>query len=180
MCFKFLIVSILFYTEVRKILTNISKVKGCEALSEWIQPCVNHLYWCAVTTPSGDGNIILAKFKSFLSHIRDKHTALDDPIFLINVPIQISLKEGNGLKKVDHINKRSYFFSKLIETKQRYISCQLSCLLNTCCLKLFLNCILSLSYKLYVTGSLYNKTFSCQPTIRFHNFCTLYYRFRCT
>ena len=81
MCFKFLIVSVLFYTEVRKILTNISKVKGCEALSEWIQPCVNHLHWCAVTTPSGDGNIILAKFKSFLSHKRDKHTALDDPIF---------------------------------------------------------------------------------------------------
>ena len=30
---------------------------------------------------SGDGRIILAKFKSFLDHIVDKHDDLDDPLF---------------------------------------------------------------------------------------------------
>ena len=33
------------------------------------------------STPSGDGRIILAKFKSFLGHIVDKHDDLDDPLF---------------------------------------------------------------------------------------------------
>ena len=50
-------------------------------LSEWIQPCVNHLHWSANTTPSGDGNVILAKFKSFLSHIVNKHEDLEEPLF---------------------------------------------------------------------------------------------------
>ena len=62
-------------------LTKISKLKGFEVLSEWIQPCVNHLHWSATTTPSGDGNIILAKFKSFLGHIVNKHKDLENPLF---------------------------------------------------------------------------------------------------
>ena len=58
-------------SELRKILTKISKLKGFEVLSEWIQPCINHLHWSATTTPTGDGNIILAKFKSFLGHTHE-------------------------------------------------------------------------------------------------------------
>ena len=58
-----------------------SKLKGFDILKEWIQPCVNHLHWSATTTFSGDGNLILAKFKSFLGHIVNKHDGLDDPLF---------------------------------------------------------------------------------------------------
>ena len=72
---------ILCSSELRKMLTTISKQKGFELLSEWIQPCINHLHWSATTTLSGDGNIILAKFKSFLGHIVDKHENLPDPLF---------------------------------------------------------------------------------------------------
>eukprot|EP00112_Aurelia_sp_Birch-Aquarium-sp1_P012751 Seg2686.5 transcript_id=Seg2686.5/GoldUCD/mRNA.D3Y31 product="hypothetical protein" protein_id=Seg2686.5/GoldUCD/D3Y31 len=67
--------------KVRKVLTKISKLKGFEVLSEWIQPCVNHLHWSATTTPSGNGNVILAKFKSFLGHIVNKHEDLENPLF---------------------------------------------------------------------------------------------------
>ena len=35
----------------------------------------------ATTTFSGDGNLILAKFKSFLGHIVNKHKDLSDPLF---------------------------------------------------------------------------------------------------
>lgn len=73
--------------EIRKVLTKIAKLKGCESLNDWIRPCENHLYWSATTTLDKDataeenGNVVWAKFKSFLSHIINKHEKLDDPLF---------------------------------------------------------------------------------------------------
>ncbi|KAK3749112.1 hypothetical protein QZH41_019408 [Actinostola sp. cb2023] len=64
--------------EIRKVLTAISKEKECEDLKVWIKPCENHLYWSAMSTYDGNGQVIWAKFKSFLSHITDKHDDLDD------------------------------------------------------------------------------------------------------
>ncbi|KAK3703423.1 hypothetical protein QZH41_014257, partial [Actinostola sp. cb2023] len=55
--------------------------EGCEDLKVWIKPCENHLYWSAMSTYDGNGQVIWAKFKSFLSHITDKHDDLDDPLF---------------------------------------------------------------------------------------------------
>ena len=67
--------------EVQKLLSAIAKESGCDAVAEWIRPCVNHLHWSATSTACGGGRIIWAKFKSFLSHITNKHTGLDDPLF---------------------------------------------------------------------------------------------------
>ena len=68
-------------SEVQKVLSTIAKESGCEAVAEWIRPCVNHLHWSATSTACGSGRIIWAKFKSFLSHITNKHTGPDDPLF---------------------------------------------------------------------------------------------------
>lgn len=62
-------------------MTKISKEKGCEALAEWIKPCENHLQWSAASTFSGNGRIIWAKFKAFLSHVVNKHAGFEDPLF---------------------------------------------------------------------------------------------------
>lgn len=62
-------------------LSKISKEKGCEALLDWIKPCENHLYWSAASTHSGNGLVIYAKFKAFLSHIVNKHSSLPDALF---------------------------------------------------------------------------------------------------
>ena len=72
-----------FQTEIRKLLSKISKEKGCEALAEWIKPCERHLHWSATSTFSGSGNgrIIWAKFKAFMSHVINRHTGLEDPLF---------------------------------------------------------------------------------------------------
>ena len=70
-----------FSLEVHKTLLNISKLKGYEDVTNWIQPCVNHLHWSATTTPSGDGDIILAKLKSSLSHTVNKHEGLPNHLF---------------------------------------------------------------------------------------------------
>lgn len=68
-------------TEIHKVLLKISKEKNGEVLTEWIKPCTNHLMWSATTTLSGNGNVIWAKFKSFLSHIINNHENHDDPLF---------------------------------------------------------------------------------------------------
>jgi hypothetical protein len=54
-----------------------AKEADCTDLAEWIQPCVNHLFWSATSTHSVNGRIILAKF----SHVVDKHDELDDPLY---------------------------------------------------------------------------------------------------
>ena len=67
--------------EVVKVLTKISKIAGCEAVLQWIKPCTNHLFWSATSTFSGNGLVILAKFKSFLHHVINKHSNLPDRLF---------------------------------------------------------------------------------------------------
>jgi hypothetical protein len=70
-----------FNTEVTKVLTKVAKVSGCEAVTEWIKSCTNHLYWSAITTHDGNGEVIWDKFSSFLSHVVDEHENLDNPLF---------------------------------------------------------------------------------------------------
>ncbi|XP_067029738.1 uncharacterized protein [Acropora muricata] len=67
--------------KIRKSLTAISKLKGCEVLGEWIKPCERHLYWSATSTFNGNGRVIWTKFKSFLSHVVNQHSGFDDPLF---------------------------------------------------------------------------------------------------
>ena len=67
--------------EVTKVLAKIAKASGCEAIAEWIKPCRNHLYWSARTTHDGNGEVIWAKFSSFLSHVVNEHENLDNPLF---------------------------------------------------------------------------------------------------
>ena len=68
-------------TEVRKVLSKISKEKGFEELADWLKPCVNHLQWSAMSTYDGNGMVILAKFKAFMSHVINKHAGLEDVLF---------------------------------------------------------------------------------------------------
>ena len=68
-------------SEIRKVLMKIGKEKNCEEINPWIHGCENHLTWSAISTSSGDGRVILAKFLSFLDHIVDRHENLENPIF---------------------------------------------------------------------------------------------------
>lgn len=70
-----------YYAEIGKVLTKLSKEKGNESLKQWIRPCERHFVWSATSTFSGKGKLIWAKFKSFLSHVVNKHVDLDEPLF---------------------------------------------------------------------------------------------------
>lgn len=58
---------------VAKKMLKASKVKGCEIILHWIKGVRNHLYWCATSTKQGFGDMIFAKWYSFLRHVQDKH-----------------------------------------------------------------------------------------------------------
>ena len=69
------------FVEIRKVLSKLSKEKGCEAIGEWIRSCENHLYWRTTTMFSGNGKVMWAKVSSFMSHIVNKHSELSDSLF---------------------------------------------------------------------------------------------------
>lgn len=57
-----------------KKLEAAAKLKGCNEIRPWIQSIVNHLYWAAVSTETGQGDLIVAKWVSVVNHIANKHT----------------------------------------------------------------------------------------------------------
>ncbi|XP_063963626.1 uncharacterized protein LOC129268390 [Lytechinus pictus] len=58
---------------VRKKITAVSKLKDCEVAHMWKQSMITHIYWSAASTPDGDGNIMVSKYKSVFNHMRDVH-----------------------------------------------------------------------------------------------------------
>jgi hypothetical protein len=65
---------------VKKMLAA-SKEKGCEQIGEWTRAVRNHVYWCSTSTVKGFGNMILAKWKSFMRHVSNKHDHHPDTLF---------------------------------------------------------------------------------------------------
>lgn len=59
-------------------LLKASQEKGCEIIKDWMRGVKTHLYWCVTSTLDGFEKLILAKSKSFLGHIRNKHTGHPD------------------------------------------------------------------------------------------------------
>ena len=66
---------------INKKLLKASQEKGCEVIKDWMRGVKNHLYWCVTSTLDGFEKLILAKWKSFLGHIRNKHTGHPDSDF---------------------------------------------------------------------------------------------------
>ena len=58
-----------------------SKEKGCEKIAKWTTGVRNHIYWCSTLTLKGFHTLILAKWKSFMRHISNKHDNHPDLLF---------------------------------------------------------------------------------------------------
>ena len=66
---------------VTKKLLTASKEKGCEVIMEWMKDICHHLYWSAISTKPGFGNLILSKWNSFMRHVANKHIDHPDPLY---------------------------------------------------------------------------------------------------
>ena len=75
---------------ITKKLLKASKEKGCDSITPWIKGVRNHLYWCATSTKQGFEDLIVAKWKSFMRHVANKHSDHPDKVFekCIHGPIE--------------------------------------------------------------------------------------------
>ncbi len=64
-----------------KMVLKASKDKTCGILKNWTKAIKTHLYWCATSTKPGFGDLIVAKWKSFLRHVCNKHTDHPEPMY---------------------------------------------------------------------------------------------------
>jgi len=54
-------------------IDKLAAKKDCHDIGVWRQSISNHMYWCAATTPDGDGELILEKWKILPLHIQNIH-----------------------------------------------------------------------------------------------------------
>ena len=67
---------------------------------------MRHFYWAVTSTQECLGQVKLAKFQAFLSHVTNKHKELPDRLFNANVPMEILSLQNCGCPKV-HVNEFS-------------------------------------------------------------------------
>ncbi|XP_059377044.1 uncharacterized protein LOC132113246 [Carassius carassius] len=58
---------------VQKALDAAAKERDCEDLKLWRPAIINHLYWTAASTPTGDPDEMQAKWQSMINHVQDIH-----------------------------------------------------------------------------------------------------------
>ena len=66
---------------VTKKMLKAAKVRNCECIKDWVKAVRNHLYWCATSTKEGFGEMIHAKWMSFLRHVRNVHDKHPSEVF---------------------------------------------------------------------------------------------------
>ena len=66
---------------ITKKMQKASKEKSFELIKDWIKSVRTHLYWCATSTKEGFQSMIIAKWKSFMLHVANKHDKHPDPLF---------------------------------------------------------------------------------------------------
>ena len=74
----------IYTTEIKKVLTKLSKEKGCDVIGRWKKACVRHFYWSVTSTAlklCDRSDVVVAKFKAFFHHILNIHHNLPNKIF---------------------------------------------------------------------------------------------------
>ena len=66
---------------ITKKLIKAGKEKGNEKLLVWVKAIHTHLYWCALSTKQGFGDLIIEKWKSVIRHIANFHTNHPDSLY---------------------------------------------------------------------------------------------------
>ena len=90
---------------VSKKLEAAAKLKGCEELRPWIRSIINHLYWSAMSTPPGQGHVIVAKWVSVVNHISNIHVHSNQHF---NVCLHGPLEGENANKQWVRVGEKSF------------------------------------------------------------------------
>lgn len=87
-----------------------SKEKGCEQIAKWTKGVRNHIYWCSTSTIKGYSNLVVAKWKSFIRHVSNKHSNHPDPLFT-----KCAYEELEDRRKYIKVGKKCKMFIQSIE-----------------------------------------------------------------
>ena len=66
---------------ISKKMLKASQESGCSIIKEWMKGVRNHVYWCVTSTKQGFENLIIAKWKSLMRHVANKHQDHPDSLF---------------------------------------------------------------------------------------------------
>ena len=72
--YLYLVEVMLLISGLRKKLEALAKQKDCQLVGEWQRSIINHLYWCVVSSPEDEGELVKAKWLSLDNHIHNQHT----------------------------------------------------------------------------------------------------------
>ena len=59
-------------------LDAVAKQTGCELIAQWQKSIINHTHWCVASTPSGNGEMVKAKWLSLENNIHNVYTGHED------------------------------------------------------------------------------------------------------
>ena len=62
---------LIYYAGLGKKIDALGKKSDCRDVSEWRKSIVNHMYWCAASTPDGDGEVMKAKWQIVALHAQN-------------------------------------------------------------------------------------------------------------
>ena len=63
------------YSGLKKKLQKAAKYKDCAVVGEWTKSITNHMYWCAASSPNGDGDEMVKRWKSLIDHLCNDHSS---------------------------------------------------------------------------------------------------------
>ena len=70
-----------YHTGLGKKIGKLAERKDCEDVGQWRQSISNHMYWCAASTPDGDGQMMQDKWKMLPLHIQNIHINQSSDIY---------------------------------------------------------------------------------------------------
>ena len=71
----------LAYPGLCKKIDKLAKKKDYDEVGEWCQSISNHMYWCAASTPDGNGEVIQEKWKILPLHIQNIHVNAESDLY---------------------------------------------------------------------------------------------------
>ena len=75
------LVAIFYQTGLSKKIDKLAKKKDCEDVGQWRQSISNHMYWCAASTPDGNGQLMQEKWKMLPLHIENIHSNPNNDVY---------------------------------------------------------------------------------------------------
>ena len=69
------------YAGLCKKIDKLAKKKDYDEVGEWGQSISNHIYWCAPSTPDGNGQVMQEKWKMLPLHIQNIHVNVESGVY---------------------------------------------------------------------------------------------------